>query len=81
VVQRFAEGVSTLRLKRVVVTDPDNQAIEAGMTKSSKVKHDAAAAVGRQPVPAPDELERDIDSLEAWRATTVKRGDGVGAAR
>lgn len=48
-VQRFGEGVSTQRLKGVTVTDDDYRKIDAGMTKSSKFKHDAAAAVGRLP--------------------------------
>jgi hypothetical protein len=55
-VQRFGEGVSTQRLKSVIVTDDDYREVEAGMTKSSKFEHDAAIAVGRLPVPDPDEL-------------------------
>lgn len=66
-VQRFGEGVSTQRLKSVVVTDDDYREIDAGMTKSSKFEHDAATAVGRLPVPEPDELEQDIRNLSAWR--------------
>jgi hypothetical protein len=46
VVQRFGEGVSTQRLKAVLVTDDDYKQIEAGMTKSSKFEHDAASLVG-----------------------------------
>lgn len=76
-VQRFGEGVSTQRLKGVTVTDDDYREIDAGMTKSSKFEHDAAAAVGRLPVPSPDELSDDIERLAKWRETLVKRVDGI----
>lgn len=73
VVQRFGEGVSTQRLKAVLVTDDDYKQIEAGMSKSSKFEHDAASPVGRLPIPDPDELSADIESLEAFRAAVDKR--------
>ena len=76
-VQRFAEGVSTLRLKGVTVTDEDYREIDAGMTKASKFEHDAAAAVGRLPMPDPDELSDDIERLAKWRETLAKRVDGI----
>lgn len=72
-VQRFGEGVSTQRLKAVVVTDDDYKQIDAGMSKSSKFEHDAASPVGRLPVPEPDELLADIESLEAFRTAVDKR--------
>lgn len=72
-IQRFGEGVSTQRLKAVIVTDDDYRAVEAGMTKSSKFEHDAAAAVDRLPVPDPDELNDDIERLAKWRDTVNKR--------
>jgi hypothetical protein len=72
-VQRFGEGVSTQRLKAVVVTDDDYKQIEGGMSKSSKFEHDAASPVGRLPVPEPDELLADIECLEAFRAAVDKR--------
>ena len=72
-VQRFGEGVSTQRLKAVVVTDDDYNQIEAGMSKSSKFEHDAASPVGRLPVPDPAELLADIESLETFRAAIDKR--------
>lgn len=80
-IQRFGEGVSTLRLKRVVVTDDDYRKIDAGMTKSSKFEHDAAMRVGRLPVPDPDELSGDIERLDTWRKAVILRREQVAAAR
>lgn len=76
-VQRFSEGVSTQRLKGVTVTDDDYREIDAGMTKCSKFEHDAAAVVGRLPIPAPDELSDDIEKLAKWRQTLNKRVEGI----
>lgn len=80
-VQRFGEGVSTQRLKSVTVTDDDYREIDAGMTKSSKFEHDPAAAVGRLPIPAPDELDTDIGRLAKWREALDKRLKEVAKAR
>lgn len=76
-VQRFSEGVSTQRLKGVTVTDDDYREIDAGMTKCSKFEHDAAAVVGRLPIPAPEELSDDIEKLAKWRQTLNKRVEGI----
>ncbi|MDT9002258.1 AAA family ATPase [Paucibacter sp. APW11] len=80
-VQRFGEGVATLRLKGVTVTDNDYSEIYAGMTKCSKFEHDAAAAVGRLPVPVPVELSDDIERLAKWRDLLDKRVKDVAKAR
>ncbi len=80
-VQRFGEGVLTKRLQQVIVTDDDYKAIDAGMSKSSKFEHDAATRVGRLPIPDPDELRNDIETLDAWRNVIVKRRDQVRANR
>lgn len=80
-VQRFGEGVSTQRLKSVAVTDDDYREIETGMSKCSKFKHDAATAVGRLPVPEPDELEQDIEKLAAWRVVLDTRLKDTARAR
>ncbi|WP_321956320.1 AAA family ATPase [Paraburkholderia bannensis] len=80
-IQRFGEGVSTQRLKEVAVSDDDYREIEAGMTKCSKFEHDAAARVGRLPIPQPDELGEDIEKLDAWRALVVGRRNDIRAAR
>ena len=76
-VQRFSEGVSTQCLKGVTVTDDDYRKIDAGMSKSSKFEHDAAAAVGRLPIPDPDELSDDIERLANWRETLNERVKGI----
>nr|WP_282444166.1 AAA family ATPase [Pseudomonas fluorescens] len=80
-VQRFGEGVSTQRLKSVIVTDDDYREIETGMTKSSKFEHDAAMAVGRLPIPEPDELDQDIAKLDAWRKAVDDRLRTIAKAR
>jgi hypothetical protein len=80
-VQRFGEGVSTQRLKSVVVTDDDYREVEAGMTKSSKFEHDAAMAVGRLPVPDPDELQEDIERLARLRDSVNRRLQEVAKGR
>lgn len=81
VVQRFGEGISTQKLKAVLVTDDDYKQIEAGMTKSSKFEHDAASPVGRLPIPDPDELSQDIENLESFRVAVDKRNKQGIAAR
>lgn len=80
-VQRFGEGVLTQRLRQVVVTDDDYSEIDAGMTKSSKFEHDAAARVGRLPMPDPDELSQDIDKLDTWRNAIIQRRKHILANR
>lgn len=80
-VQRFGEGVSTQRLKGVTVTDDDYREVDAGMTKSSKFEHDAAAVIGRLPIPDPNELEGDIQRLATWRELLDKRNKDVAKAR
>lgn len=80
-VQRFGEGVSTQRLKSVVVTDDDYREVEAGMAKCSKFEHDAAMAVGRLPTPDPDELEQDIEKLSDWRVMVDRRLKDTARAR
>lgn len=81
VVQRFSEGISTQKLKAVLVTDEDYKQIDAGMTKSSKFEHDAASTVGRLPIPDFDELAQDIEKLEAFRVAVDKRNKQGIAAR
>ncbi|WP_321854653.1 AAA family ATPase [Paraburkholderia tropica] len=80
-IQRFGEGVSTLKLKEVTVSDDDYRAIEEGMSKCSKFEHDAAVRVGRLPIPQPDELGEDIEKLETWRVLVISRRNAIRAAR
>lgn len=80
-VQRFGEGVSTIRLKPVTVTDEDYREIDAGMSKSSKFTHDAASTVARLPTPDPDDLEVDLERLANWRKALDSRLKEVAKAR
>jgi hypothetical protein len=80
VIQRFGEGVSTQKLRRVTVEDQDYAEINAGMTKSSKFEHDAAATINL-PTPHPDEVEADIDKLDAWRVNVEARKNTTAAKR
>ncbi len=76
VVTRFGEGVSTQRLREVVVEDLDYAVINAEMTKSSKFAHDPALGA-HLPTPHPDELRVDIEVLETWRKSVESRKEGI----
>lgn len=80
-VTRFAEGVSTQKLKYVIVEDSDYEAINIGMTKSSKFSGHDPARVAQLPTPHPDDLRDDIDKLETWRARVEMRKAAVEARR
>lgn len=64
-VLRFRDSVQTQRLK--VVTAQDIETVTNGMTKTSKWEggHDQALAMN-EPVPGPDDLKTDIDTLSSW---------------
>jgi len=81
VVTRFDEGISTLKLRYVVVEDADHAVIDKGMRKSSKFAGHDPAAAANLPTPHPDELRADIDELEAWRKTVEDRKAAVEARR
>jgi ABC-type hemin transport system ATPase subunit len=75
VVLRFRQGIETNRLKKIGdITPADLEAVENGMTKSSKWEggHDQALAVNER-LPSPAELKRDIDALESWVSGVVER--------
>lgn len=75
VVVRFRPGIETNRLKKLGdITTDDLEAVEAGMTKSSKWEggHDQALAMNEHP-PQPDELKADIDALNNWVLAVEKR--------
>lgn len=80
-VARFAEGVSTSRLRDVVVEDSDYEAVTIGMTKCSKYSGHDAARIAQLPTPHFDNLLEDIENLEEWRASVEKRKAAVGARR
>lgn len=76
IVERFRPSVETQRLAPLSdITDEDCKTVKEGMTKSSAwlTGHDHAAAA-RTPVPAPDELKKDIEALETWvKGINVRR--------
>lgn len=80
-VMRFAEGVSTQKLRYVIVEDGDYEAINAGMTKSSKFSGHDAAMSAQLTTPHHDELRDDINKLEAWRASVEARKSAVEGRR
>lgn len=75
VVWRFRAGVSTQSLLEVAVDDKDYAAINTGMTRCSKYASHDGASNAIVSMPTPDDLEKDIEALEIWRAATVKRRD------
>ena len=80
-VTRFTEGVSTQKLKSVIVEDSDYKVINIGMTKSSKFSGHDPARIAQLPTPHPDSLRDDIETLEAWRASVEKRRAAIEARR
>ena len=80
-VTRFIEGVSTQKLKYVIVEDSDYEAINVGMTKSSKFSGHDPATPANLATPHPDDLKADIDKLESWRATVEGRKAAIEARR
>ena len=80
-VTRFEEGVSTQRLRGVVVEDGDYDSVNVGMTKSSKFSGHDPAMAAHLPTPHPDELRDDIGKLETWRASVEARKSIVEARR
>jgi hypothetical protein len=74
-VLRFRRGIEAQRLNKVTdVTAADIQTIEGAMDKCSTHfrGHDQAPAIN-QPVPAPAELQADIQQLEDWVTQIRKR--------
>jgi len=65
VVERFDPEVNTKSLIEVKVTDDDYVKIDRAMAKCSEVMHDTAAAVNK-PMPQPEELSQDIESLSTF---------------
>lgn len=74
-VERYRESIQTQQIHSLSdITEDDCRIFEEGMTKCSKwlPGHDLAAAENEE-IPSPDELEKDISSLENWVATINKR--------
>jgi hypothetical protein len=74
-IQRFRLSIETKRLNKITdSTAGDVQTIETAMAKCSTHLrgHDQSPAIN-QPVPAPAELQADIEQLEAWTTQMRKR--------
>lgn len=81
VVWRFDPGISTLALRDVTVDDADWATIYAAMSKcSTHAAHDGAA-IAQVAAPHPDDLAKDIETLETWRKATVTRRETLRATR
>jgi hypothetical protein len=75
VIERYRPGIQTLQIAQIAdVSAEDCKAVETGMTKCSTwlPGHDKAAAA-HAPVPAPAELQADIDALANWVGAIRKR--------
>ncbi|MBK9105111.1 MAG: hypothetical protein IPL92_11235 [Saprospiraceae bacterium] len=75
IVERYRPSIQTQRIKLIAdITKDDCDIIENAMTKCSAwlPGHDTAPAA-RSPIPEPDELKADIDSLEKWMEEIRKR--------
>lgn len=74
-VERYRPNIQTQQVAQIAdITPEDCKMVELSMTKCSKwiTGHDQAAAA-RAPVPEPDELKADIESLEKWVKTIRDR--------
>jgi hypothetical protein len=75
VVERYRPSVQTQQAKHLSdITDGDCNALEAGMTKCSRwlPGHDQAPAEGVA-LPDPNELKADIEALDTWVKTILRR--------
>lgn len=78
VVERYRNSVQTLRASCLSdITAEDCVSLEAAMSKTSRwlPGHDQAAAENA-PCPEPDELQEDIETLQAWVDAIRKRRGG-----
>jgi len=81
VVERFTSGVKTQSLRDLSIEDADYQVIYAAMSRVSEYSgHDMAA--GRQiPVPDLNDMRRDLDTLDQFRAQIHRRKAETSARR
>ena len=70
VVERFAPGVQTNKLKKLSITPQMLKDIDTGMTESSKWVHDAAAGLNPK-VPDTIKAEEDLLFLDEFSKTCV----------
>lgn len=74
-VERYRESIQTQQIHTLSdITEEDCRIFDEGMTKCSKwlPGHDLAAAANEE-IPPPDELEKDIKSLDDWVSAINKR--------
>ena len=73
VVERFNTDVRTQSLKGVVVEDQDYKTVFWAMKRvSERSGHDMAAGKAI-PTPKPSDMKSDLDEIDTFRTTTVKR--------
>jgi len=78
VIRRLSNEVKTPGLvKLTAITVPDCEAMRDGFGRCSELLHSAAAALNR-PLPRPETLTAEIDTLAAWAESLRQR---QGAAR
>jgi len=75
VVQRFGQGVSTMRLRGVAVSDDDYRIVFFGMKKASEYSGHDRAAARQLGMPSKDEMRSDLHEITAFRATRQKAID------
>ena len=81
VVERFNSDVRTMSLRYVVVEDDDHKTVFHAMKRvSERSGHDMAGGRGAPP-PTPDDMKKDLDEIEAFRAMAQKRRTATGNAR
>ncbi|MET3982109.1 ABC-type lipoprotein export system ATPase subunit [Mucilaginibacter sp. UYP25] len=68
VVERFAPGVSTLKLKKLLVTPEMLKEVESGMTESSNWVHDSAAGLNPD-IPDLVKAKNDLDQIDKFNQT------------
>lgn len=73
VIRRLSNEVKTPGLvKLTAITVPDCEAMRDGFGRCSELLHSAAAALNR-PLPKPDALSEEIDTLAAWADSLRQR--------
>jgi len=73
VVERFNSDVRTMSLRYVVVEDDDHKTVYHAMKRvSERSGHDMAGGRGA-PVPAPDDMRKDLDEIDTFRNKSQKR--------
>lgn len=72
VVKRYKRDVETSRLRDVKIIDTDYDTVDENMSRCSSFVHDSPGEDAVQ-IPAPDELEKDLNKLTTWIAEIKKR--------